>query len=40
VAELIPFHSAFYFVTTTLTTVGFGDISPQSIVGRITVMVS
>ena len=38
VAETIPFHSAFYFVTTTLTTVGLGDITPQSFMGRVTVM--
>lgn len=26
VVERIPFHDALYFVTTTLTTVGFGDV--------------
>eukprot|EP00884_Botryococcus_braunii_P010005 jgi/Botrbrau1/19005/Bobra.0100s0039.1 len=36
--ERIPFHEALYFVTTTLTTVGFGDVVAVSPVGKFTVL--
>ncbi|KAL3142086.1 hypothetical protein ABBQ32_004709 [Trebouxia sp. C0010 RCD-2024] len=37
--ERIPWHEALYFVTTTLTTVGFGDMVPITFVGRFAVLV-
>lgn len=37
--ERIPWHEALYFVTTTLTTVGFGDMVPMTFVGRFAVLV-
>ena len=38
VVERIPFHDALYFVITTLTTVGFGDIAPRTAAGKIFTM--
>ena len=37
--ERIPFHDALYFVTTTLTTVGYGDVVVRSTVGKLAVLV-
>eukprot|EP00854_Cymbomonas_tetramitiformis_P003019 gene3019-3839_t len=34
IAEGLPFHRSLYFVITTLTTVGFGDITPETDAGR------
>ena len=34
IVERIPFHDALYFVTTTLSTVGFGDIVVSSAAGK------
>lgn len=34
IVERIPFHDALYFVTTTLSTVGFGDIVVSSAPGK------
>ena len=36
--EHLYFHDVFYFITVTLTTIGFGDIFPQSILGRVSVI--
>lgn len=36
--ERIPFHDALYFVTTTLTTVGFGDVVAISAIGKFAVL--
>ncbi|KAK9826205.1 hypothetical protein WJX81_007538 [Elliptochloris bilobata] len=36
--ERIPFHDALYFVTTTLTTVGYGDVVAQSNLGKLAVL--
>ena len=36
--ERIPFHDALYFVTTTLTTVGFGDVVAVSTLGKAAVL--
>lgn len=35
----LPFHTWMYFMVVTITTVGFGDISPESEVGRFATMV-
>ena len=32
----MPFHDAVYFVTTTLTTVGYGDVVVKSSIGGVT----
>ena len=32
--ERIPWHDALYFVTTTLTTVGFGDVVMHTVLGE------
>lgn len=37
--ERIPFHDALYFVTTTLTTVGYGDVVVKSTTGKFAVLV-
>ena len=37
--ERIPFHDALYFVTTTLTTVGYGDVVVKSTAGKFAVLV-
>lgn len=37
--ENMPWHVALYFVVTTLTTVGFGDIAIETVMGRSIVMV-
>ena len=34
----LSFHHVFYFIFVTLTTIGFGDISPQSVFGRISII--
>ncbi len=36
--ERIPWHEALYFVTTTLTTVGYGDMVPTTTVGKLAVL--
>jgi hypothetical protein len=36
----LNFHDVFYFIFVTLTTIGFGDIAPQSLWGRISIIVS
>lgn len=38
IVEQIPFHKAMYFVATTLTTVGYGDVVPQTVLGRACVL--
>eukprot|EP01059_Diplonema_ambulator_P025564 TRINITY_DN4263_c0_g1_i3.p1 TRINITY_DN4263_c0_g1~~TRINITY_DN4263_c0_g1_i3.p1 ORF type:complete len:987 (+),score=153.29 TRINITY_DN4263_c0_g1_i3:366-3326(+) len=38
-AELQYFHDAIYFVVITLTTVGYGDITPKTMIGRFLVMI-
>ena len=37
--DRIHFHDAFYFTVVTFTTVGYGDVAPRSITGRITVAI-
>ena len=37
--QLVHFHDAIYFVVITLTTVGYGDISPKTTIGRFLVMI-
>ena len=37
--QLSDFHDAVYFVVITLTTVGYGDITPKTAVGRVMVMI-
>lgn len=37
--EQLQFHDAFYFVITTMTTVGYGDISPQNYHSRLVIVV-
>lgn len=37
--ERLPWHDALYFVTTTLTTVGYGDVVVRSMAGRLIVLV-
>lgn len=37
--EKIPWHVALYFVVTTFTTVGYGDVVVKSAVGRIIVVI-
>ena len=37
--ERMPFHDALYFVTTTLTTVGYGDVVVKSTAGKFAVLV-
>ncbi|KIZ04242.1 Potassium channel subfamily T member 2, partial [Monoraphidium neglectum] len=39
VIEKMPFHDAVYFITTTLTTVGYGDVVVKSSIGRLAVLV-
>jgi hypothetical protein len=34
VIEKMPFHDAVYFITTTLTTVGYGDVVVKSSIGE------
>jgi hypothetical protein len=36
--QLLDFHTCMYFMAVTITTVGYGDISPLSLLGRIAVM--
>ena len=36
--QIEKFHDAVYFVVITLTTVGYGDITPQTFIGRLLVM--
>ena len=36
--ERVPFHDALYFVTTTLTTVGYGDVVAVTLVGKMAVL--
>ncbi len=36
--ERIPFFDALYFVTTTLTTVGYGDVVVSSLLGKVAVL--
>ena len=36
--EGLQWHEAFYFIVTTLTTVGFGDITPSTTLGELTVV--
>lgn len=36
--ERIPFFDALYFVTTTLTTVGYGDVVVSSTLGKVAVL--
>ena len=36
--ERIPWHEALYFVTTTLTTVGYGDMVPTTTIGKLAVL--
>lgn len=38
VLERLPFHDALYFVTTSLTTVGYGDVVVRSVLGKLTVV--
>ncbi len=38
IVERIPWHEALWFVTTTLTTVGFGDVVVRSTLGRMVVL--
>ncbi len=37
--ERLPWHDALYFVTTTLTTVGYGDVVVKSPLGKLAVLV-
>ncbi|GAM22319.1 hypothetical protein SAMD00019534_054940 [Acytostelium subglobosum LB1] len=37
--ESVPFHHSIYFAVVTLSTVGYGDISPKTIVGRLLISV-
>lgn len=37
--QTLPFLDAMYYIIVTITTVGYGDISPKSETGRITIMV-
>jgi hypothetical protein len=37
--ERLPWHDALYFVTTTLTTVGYGDVVVHSPLGKLAVLV-
>ena len=39
ILEKIPFHKAVYFVATTLSTVGFGDVVPHTVFGKAFVVV-
>lgn len=39
ILEHIPFHKAVYFVATTLSTVGFGDVVPTTVFGKAFVVV-
>ena len=34
------FFDAFYFIVTTMTAVGYGDLSPQSVMGRVVAMIT
>ena len=36
--ERVPWHQALYFVTTTLTTVGYGDMVPTTTLGKVAVL--
>lgn len=36
--ENIAFHDALYFVVVSLSTVGFGDISPCSVLGKVSII--
>ena len=36
--EKIPWHDALYFSSTTLTTVGFGDVVPRTILGKLAII--
>eukprot|EP00958_Prasinococcus_capsulatus_P014824 scaffold1561_cov404-Prasinococcus_capsulatus_cf.AAC.9 len=38
IVEGLQWHEAFYFIVTTLTTVGFGDITPSTTLGELTVV--
>jgi voltage-gated potassium channel Kch len=38
IAEQMTFHKAFYFVVTTMATVGFGDIVPVTVLGKLVVI--
>ena len=35
----MPFHTAFYFVVVTITTVGYGDITPDTTIGQFVVII-
>lgn len=39
IVERIPWHDALYLSSTTLTTVGLGDVSPASVLGKMAVIV-
>ena len=39
-SENLNFHDVIYFMFVTLTTIGFGDITPQSFLGRASIIVS
>ena len=36
--QKLKFHNSLYFVVVTLTTVGYGDITPETELGRVLVM--
>ncbi|PRW44899.1 Potassium channel subfamily T member 2 isoform A [Chlorella sorokiniana] len=40
IAERMPFHQAVYLVVTTLTTVGFGDVVAQTMLGRAVIILT